>query len=110
MPEPLRTTRYPAKSNMIASSLSPVLRDFITFAAASSVLLYAVFSLFRVGRRSYGLPPGSSNQNLTLNSTRLTLCEGPPTVPLLGNEYQIPKTDGHFLYALNTKTGFPWES
>ena len=110
MPEPLRATHYPAKSNMIASSVSPILRDFITFAATSSILLYAVFSLFRVGRRSHGLPPGSSNQNLTLNNTGLTLCEGPPTMPLLGNEYQIPKSDGHFLYALKEKPGSPCES
>ena len=74
-------------SSMIAFSLSPTLRDFFTFAAASSVLLYAVFSLFRVGRRSHGLPPGSSNQNLTPDNTGLTLCEGPLTMPLLGNEY-----------------------
>ena len=95
---------------MLASSLSPVLRDFITFAVTSSVLLYAAFSLFRVGRRSHGLPPGSSHQNLTLSNTGLTLCEGPPTVPLLGNEYQIPKADGHFLYALLTKPASPCES
>lgn len=88
---------------MIACSLSPTLRDFITFAATSSALLYAVFSIFRVGRRSHGLPPGISYQNLTLNNTGLILCEGPPTMPLLGNEYQIPKSDGHFLYALKKK-------
>ena len=65
MPEPLRTIHYPAMSNMIAFSLSPTLRDFITFAATSSVLLYAAFSLFRVGSRSHDLPPGSANQNLS---------------------------------------------
>ena len=58
MPEPLHIAHY-SDSNMLASTLSPVLRDFITFAVTSSVLLYAVFSLFRVGRRSHGLPPGS---------------------------------------------------
>ena len=57
---------------MLASSLSPVLRDFITFAVTSSVLLYAAFSLFRVGRRSHGLPPGNLNQNLAFNDTGLT--------------------------------------
>ena len=84
----------------MAISLSPTLRDFIAFAATSSVLLYTLFSLFRVGRRSHGLPPGNSNQNLILSNIGLTLGEGPPTVPLLGNEYQIPKSDGHFVYAL----------
>ena len=85
---------------MIASSLSPTLRDLIAFAATSSVLLYTLFSLFRVGRRSHGLPPGNSDHGLTLTNIVLTLGEGPPTVPLLGNEHQIPKSDGHFVYAL----------
>lgn len=110
MLEPLRTTHYPTMSNISAFLLSPTLRDFVTFAATSSALLYAVFSFFRVGRRSHGLPPGSSNQNLTPNNTGLTLCEGPPTMPLLGNEYQIPKSDGHFLYALKTIPGSPCQS
>ena len=26
------------------------------------------------------------------------MCLGPPTVPILGNEHQIPAADGHFLY------------
>lgn len=86
---------------MLASSLSPTLRDIIAFAATSSILLYTLFSLFRVGRRSHGLPPGDSNPNLTLRDIRLTLGKGPPTVPLLGNEHQIPKADGHFVYALS---------
>ena len=25
---------------------------------------------------------------------------GPPTVPILGNEHQIPAADGHFLYVV----------
>lgn len=86
---------------MIASSLSPTLRDLIAIAATSSVLLYTLFSLFRVGRRSHGLPPGDSNPHLTLRDIGLTLGEGPPTVPLLGNEHQIPKSDGHFVYAMS---------
>lgn len=84
----------------MAFSPFATLRDLIIFAATSSVLLYTLFSLFRVGRRSHGLPPGNSNQNLTLSNIGLTLGEGPPTVPLLGNEHQIPKSDGHFVYAL----------
>lgn len=88
-------------SNMITFLLSPTLRDLIAFAATSSVLLYTLFSLFRVGRRSHGLPPGDSNPNLTLRDIGLTLGKGPPTVPLLGNEHQIPKSDGHFVYALS---------
>lgn len=88
-------------SNMIAFGLFPTLRDFIAFATTSSVLLYSLISLFFVGRRSHGLPPGRPNQNPALRSVGLTAVEGPPTVPLLGNEHQIPKSDGHFLYALS---------
>lgn len=62
--------------NMIAFALSPTLRDFIVLAATSSLLLYTLVSLFCVGRRSHGLPPGRSNQNLTLTSIGLTLVEG----------------------------------
>lgn len=86
---------------MIAFALSPTLRYLIAFAATSSVLLYTIFSLFRVGRRSYGLPPGNSYPDLALREKRLTLGKGPPTVPLLGNEHQIPRSDGHFMYALS---------
>ncbi len=86
-------------SNMIAFSLSPTMRDLIAFAATSSVLLYTLFSLFRVGRRGHGLPPGDSDSNLALRDVGLTPDKGPPTVPLLGNEHQIPKSDGHFVYA-----------
>ena len=107
---PCITTFHPNLSNMIAFSLSPSLRDFITFAATSSVLLYTLFSLFRVGRRSHGLPPGNSNQKLTLSNIGLTLRKGPPTVPLLGNEHQIPKSDGHFVYASNVFSGSPCEA
>ena len=51
--------------NTVAYSLSPTLRELIAFAATSSVLLLALFSLFRAGRRSNGLPPGKSYESLT---------------------------------------------
>ncbi|CAF9929816.1 MAG: hypothetical protein HETSPECPRED_007462 [Heterodermia speciosa] len=41
--------------------------------------LYGLLRVLRIGRRGRGLPPG------------------PPTVPILGNEHQIPAADGHFL-------------
>nr|AUZ97938.1 cytochrome P450 monooxygenase E [Aspergillus terreus] len=47
--------------------------------SASLLLVSLLVSLFQVGRRERGLPPG------------------PPTRLVLGNEHEIPKADSHFL-------------
>ncbi|KAK0513963.1 hypothetical protein JMJ35_003685 [Cladonia borealis] len=43
------------------------------------IIVYALRSMFTIGKRGRRLPPG------------------PSTIPVLGNEHQIPAADGHFL-------------
>ncbi|KAF2205971.1 m-hydroxybenzyl alcohol hydroxylase [Delitschia confertaspora ATCC 74209] len=50
----------------------------VVLLAGVSTLLFMLWSLLNVGRREKNLPPG------------------PPTVPIWGNELQIPASDGHF--------------
>jgi hypothetical protein len=42
--------------------------------AIASILLYATYRLLQVGKRDPRMPPG------------------PPTIPILGNAHQIPRT------------------
>ncbi|KAL9035720.1 MAG: hypothetical protein Q9214_006454 [Letrouitia sp. 1 TL-2023] len=63
-------------------------------------LLYSLSLIFSIGKRERRLPPGmfsSSQSYYTREETGLLTRAGPNTVPLLGNEHQIPTADGHFL-------------
>ncbi|KAI9680441.1 MAG: hypothetical protein M1822_007199 [Bathelium mastoideum] len=56
-----------------------VFRALVAFAGFTSLLVFAR-KLLSIGRRSPSLPPG------------------PPTVPIFGNELQVPKADAHFKF------------
>ena len=66
-------------------------------------ILYGLFRVLSIGRRGRRLPPGSfcaCGVQGPLLYADIEMSSGPPTVPILGNEHQIPAADGHFLYVV----------
>jgi hypothetical protein len=74
---------------------------FTALIAAVGCISSLLRVFFQSGRKPASLPPGKQTPSvqtifeISTNANDL----GPPTVPLFGNELQIPKTDAHFQYA-----------
>lgn len=68
-----------------------------------SLFLYGLSFILGTGQRKSGMPPGRYLLPChlvlpyTLRKLLLTCWKGPRTLPILGNEHQIPAADGHFL-------------
>ena len=96
---------------MVLATVEGAGRAVVLCVAVVAGILYSTYRVLSIGRRGRGLPPGmvdllcfASRQRWksgegdvcgTLADLRTNL--GPRTVPVLGNEHQIPAADGHFL-------------
>jgi hypothetical protein len=69
-------------------------------ASLSGRLWLGPFHLFSLQRRAPGEGPPSRCALLSTPThalRTLLITTGPPTIPIWGNEHQIPKADGHFV-------------
>ena len=82
--------------SMIEYTHSFTVRSALTL-VVGAIGLIASRLLLKVGHRPKGIPPGKSFGIIhSMQISMIDHLQGPPTVPLLGNEHQIPAMDGHF--------------
>ncbi len=61
------------------------------------VVLFGAWSLLRTNHRDSRLPPGMHNSSFIEQEKKLSVSLGPPTLPIVGNEHLIPKSNAHFM-------------
>lgn len=65
--------------------------------AGIAALVLCLWSCFSSGSRDPRLPPGKfPSRYHCIDQLNDVSSVGPPTIPLFGNELQIPKADAHF--------------
>lgn len=86
------------KMTLVAETAGLYEARALTKCAVVGALLFVVYKITSIGARGRKLPPGmhSLSMNRGLSDAQLRK-KGPRTVPVLGNEHQIPAADGHFL-------------